>query len=55
METGTGMEIGLKHLFYAFGFVWILLFGYVFSLARRQKHLADELEALKKNLERRSD
>ena len=49
------MEIGLKHLFYAFAIVWSLLLGYVFSLARRQKQLADELENLKKSSARRSD
>ena len=49
------MEIGLKHLFYAFAFVWVLLFGYVLNLALRQKRLADELEALKKTLGRRAD
>lgn len=49
------MEIGLKHLFYAFAFVWVLLFGYVLNLALRQKRLADELEALKKSLGRRTD
>jgi len=49
------MEIGLKHLFYAFAIVWALLLGYVFSLARRQKQLADELENLKKSAGRRSD
>ena len=49
------MEIGLKHLFYAFAIVWALLLGYVFSLARRQKQFADELENLKKSAGRRSD
>jgi len=49
------MEIGLKHLFYAFAIVWALLLGYVFSLARRQKQLGDELETLKKALGRRSN
>src|SRR3989338_6933232 len=52
---GENMEIGLKHLFYAFAIVWALLLGYVFSLARRQKQLADELENLKKSSARRSD
>jgi len=49
------MEIGLKHLFYAFALVWALLLGYVLHLARRQKHLADELRVLKENLGRRAD
>lgn len=49
------MDIGLKHLFYAFALVWALLVGYVLNLAMRQKRLADELESLKKSLSRRAD
>ncbi|MFQ5664430.1 MAG: CcmD family protein [Terriglobia bacterium] len=41
------MEIGLKHLFYAFALVWVLHIGYLLNLARRQKRLGEELRALK--------
>jgi CcmD family protein len=30
----------------AYGFVWIAVLGYVWSLARRQKHVESELAAL---------
>ena len=47
------MDIGLKHLFYAFAFVWVLLLGYVLNLAFRQKRLGEELRALKESLARK--
>ncbi|MFQ5817687.1 MAG: CcmD family protein [Terriglobia bacterium] len=46
------MDIGLKHLFYAFAFVWVLHLGYLLSLASRQKRLREELRALQKTLSR---
>lgn len=46
------MEIGLKHLFYAFALVWVLHLGYLLSLASRQKRLREELQALQKSLGR---
>ena len=49
------MEIGLKHLFYAFALVWGLLLGYVVNLSHRQKRLGEELQALKESLGRRSE
>lgn len=48
------MDIGLKHLFYAFGLIWILHVGYLLNLAFRQKRLADELQALKETLARKT-
>jgi len=44
------MDIGLKHLFYAFALVWVLHIGYLLNLSLRQKRLADELRALKESL-----
>ncbi|HXE75434.1 MAG TPA: CcmD family protein [Candidatus Xenobia bacterium] len=44
------MDIGLKHLFYAFALVWALHIGYVLNLSLRQKRLADELRSLKDSL-----
>ncbi|MFQ5927244.1 MAG: CcmD family protein [Terriglobia bacterium] len=46
------MEIGLKHLFYAFAFVWVLHLGYLLNLASRQKRLREELRALQQALSR---
>lgn len=46
------MEIGLKHLFYAFALVWALHLGYLLNLAARQKRLSEELRALQKALSR---
>lgn len=48
------MDIGLKHLFYAFALVWALHLGYLLNLAMRQKRLAEELRALKESLARRA-
>ncbi len=47
------MPIGLKHFFYAYAFVWVVLFGYLLNLAFRQKRLADELQSLKDRLARK--
>jgi CcmD family protein len=37
----------LSFLFVAYVIVWLLIVGYLFSLSRRQKRLAQEIEALK--------
>jgi CcmD family protein len=37
----------LGFLFAAYFIVWLLIVGYLFSLSRRQKKLAQELETLK--------
>jgi CcmD family protein len=37
----------LSFLFAAYAVVWLLIVGYLFSLSRRQKKLAQELEMLK--------
>ena len=49
------MDIGLKHLFYAFALVWILHIGYLLNLSFRQKRLADELRALKDSLHSKAE
>ena len=48
------MEIGLTHLFYAFTLVWILLMSYLLNLAFRQKRLAEEIRALREQLEHKA-
>lgn len=47
------MPIGLKHFLIAYSVVWILLFGYLWNLARRQKRLSEEIQALKDRLARK--
>jgi CcmD family protein len=37
----------LSFLFAAYVVVWLLIVGYLFSLSRRQKRLAQEVETLK--------
>jgi CcmD family protein len=37
----------LNFLFAAYAVVWALIIAYVFSLSRRQKKLAEEIEAVK--------
>jgi CcmD family protein len=41
----------LSYLFAAFGVIWLFLFGYLFSLARRERELRDEIERLKRERE----
>ncbi len=41
----------LGYLFAAFTIVWAVLFGYVFSLLRRQRQLWRELDSLKRDAE----
>jgi len=40
----------LGYLFAAFSIVWAVIFGYVFSLSRRQRHLWRELDSLKETM-----
>jgi len=47
------MEENLKWLWYAFSAAWLLHLFYVVSLARRERKLRDELEALKSLVEER--
>ncbi len=38
----------LSYLFYGYTVIWVIILLYVFSLTRREQHLRDEIEALKK-------
>ncbi|TAH52138.1 MAG: CcmD family protein [Chloroflexota bacterium] len=38
----------LSYLFFAFGVLWMLLFLYIWSLARRERNLRREVDELKK-------
>ncbi|MFB0559046.1 MAG: CcmD family protein [Dehalococcoidales bacterium] len=40
------------YLFAAFTIIWALVFGYVFSLSRRQRQLRREIDSLKETLKR---
>ena len=42
------MEVrNLSYLFFAFGAIWVILFGYLYSLSRREDSLRNEIERLK--------
>jgi CcmD family protein len=43
----------MPYLFAAFCAVWIILFLYLLSLARRQRSLSREVEALRQMMEKR--
>lgn len=49
LQTGpvASSTKNLNFLFAAYAVVWALIIGYLFSLSRRQKKLAQEIEALK--------
>ena len=44
--ASTSMK-NLNFLFAAYTIVWLLVIGYLFSLSRRQKKLAQEIETVK--------
>jgi CcmD family protein len=46
-EPASSSMKNLNFLFAAYAIVWLLIIGYLFSLSRRQKKLAREMEALK--------
>ncbi len=42
------MEVrNLSYLFFGFAVIWIILFGYLYSLSRRENDLQNEIERLK--------
>jgi len=49
------MDIGLKHLFYAFTVAWIIHLVYLLRLSRRQKRLSREMDDLRAHIENSSD
>ncbi len=50
------MEVrNLSYLFFAFGAIWVILFGYLYSLSRRQNSLHDEIERLKAEREEQTE
>jgi len=44
------MEKNLPYLFAAYTIIWIAIFIYVYTLAKRQKDLRREIQILKENL-----
>ncbi len=46
-EPAPAAMKNLNFLFAAYAIVWLLIIGYLFSLARRQKKLAQEIETVK--------
>jgi CcmD family protein len=49
LQTGavSSSSKNLHFLFAAYAAVWLLIIAYLFSLSRRQKKLAQEIEAVK--------
>lgn len=43
------------YLLAAFAVVWVVLFGYIFILAQRQKRLRQEIELLKEVVEKKTE
>jgi len=41
----------LSFLFYGYTVVWVLLLGYLFVLARRERGLREQVEELRKQIE----
>ncbi len=37
----------LSYLFFGYAIIWIFLFGYVYSLSRRERELRNEIERLR--------
>ena len=46
-ETASTSMKNLNFLFAAYAIVWLLIIGYLFSLSRRQKKLAQEIETVR--------
>jgi CcmD family protein len=44
----------MRYLFAAFCVTWLVLFFYLFSISRRQRTLAQEIEALRRTLQERN-
>lgn len=42
----------LSYLFFAFGVIWLLLFGYMWTLSRRERELRTEIDRLKEERRR---
>ena len=45
------MDIGLKHLFYAFTVAWVIHLVYLLRLSLRQKRLSREMDDLRKHMD----
>jgi CcmD family protein len=37
----------LSYLFFGYALIWLFLFGYIYSLSRRERELRNEVERLK--------
>jgi len=45
----------VTYLFAAYSAIWILLFAYIFSIARRQQKIKDEVTRVQKMLDSRKN
>ncbi len=41
----------LEYLFAAYTIFWLVIFGYIFNISRKQKALEQELDALKSEMQ----
>ena len=46
------MNSNLGYLFAAYSIIWLVVFGYVFTLIRREKTLRKEIAALKESMKK---
>ncbi len=44
----------LAYLFYGYTVIWVIILGYIFTLARRERNLRDQVDELKKIVEEES-
>lgn len=52
-QDGSDPEAYLPYLFAAFALTWVAFFAYLFFLARKERALRQEMEALRRALEER--
>lgn len=41
----------LSYLFYGYTVIWVLLLAYLYALSRRERHLREQIDELKKEIE----
>jgi CcmD family protein len=41
----------LSFLFYGYTVIWVIVLAYIYSIARREQHLREQIDELKKEIE----
>ena len=54
-QEGSDPEAYLPYLFAAFALTWVAFFAYLFFIARKERALRQEMEALRRALEEREE